>query len=210
MVKIDYRVPIEADLAYGPIMVEVRDDLVNAWTPAVLMQIIPSAPYPYQVSCPGGRIGYQQARIVRHDESTEYLEPPKPQEAKANYREPTLRDLLQGPISCEVYEPGIDEWTETELSAIDVDPEDGCPFYCDGEWYPKARIPNNDLPPEQPEWEVIEGVLFRGEYKIEIVEGKSEPALQMVGPKFYAQWDIGQELRDVMNEVESMESNNDG
>lgn len=96
-----------------------------------------------------------------------------PEVAEPTYRTPTLRDLLNGPIECEVLKLG--EWKKQMLLAVDA----ARPvFYVansvadlTGKWTDECRIPAEpELPPEKPEWELIDGVLFYGQWRVEISE----------------------------------------
>lgn len=94
-------------------------------------------------------------------------------EPEPTYRPPTIRDLLNGPIECEVLKLG--EWKKQMLLAVDA----ARPvFYVanevadlTGKWTDECRIPAEpELPPEKPEWELIDGVLFKGEWRVELTQ----------------------------------------
>ena len=52
-------------------------------------------------------------------------------EPEPTYRTPTIRDLLNGPIKCEVRKEGWSGWLETTLSVIDTDSTHQTPY---GSW----------------------------------------------------------------------------
>ena len=90
------------------------------------------------------------------------------------YRTPTNRDLLSGPIECEVRDADEQKWKAATLTAIDTSGRKPHPFFAgtdsyDRCWFAQCRTPAEpELPSEQPEWELIAGVLFLGEWRVEI------------------------------------------
>jgi hypothetical protein len=71
----------------------------------------------------------------RIENPPEYVEPPK-------YRTPTIRDLLDGPIDCEVQVS--DKWVRARLRAVDTYPSSTTSFFATHQggtcWFANCRV----------------------------------------------------------------------
>lgn len=119
-----YREPTQADLRNGPVCCEVREDAVGAeWQPRILFGIDDQAAYPFRVLCarhPDRKSRWPLCRI-------EVQEPAK------RYREPTLEDLKNGPIDCEVLDSGGEQWKAMRLIEIHKSRSGRFGFFCQAE-----------------------------------------------------------------------------
>jgi hypothetical protein len=124
------------------------------------------------------------------------------------YRTPTIRDLINGPIDCEYSYEG-EPWAAGSLVAIDAGgTESG--FYVEEYdstrvWHRHCRIPAEpELPPEQPEWELIDGVLFKGEWRVELFQRPDADVCILVsGPKGDIGFDV---LKQAIGYVDNWEA----
>jgi hypothetical protein len=104
-----WRSPTVEDLKDGPIACEVRDcgDGEDEWLSATLQNIDSELDYPYR----SRHFNWKQCRIKA-------TEPPVKEPASKKYREPTLGDLENGPIDCEVRDYHDESWASRRLFCV--------------------------------------------------------------------------------------------
>jgi hypothetical protein len=118
-----WRTPTVEDLKDGPIACEVRDcgDGEDEWISATLQNIDFGLDYPYI----SRHFNWKQCRIKATEPAPQA---PKPEQTSTGWRTPTVEDLKDGPIACEVRDCDEDEWTSAILQNIGLELE--YPYRC--------------------------------------------------------------------------------
>jgi hypothetical protein len=133
-----WRTPTELDLKDGPIACEVRDCHQDVWTTATLRSIDFGSGFPY--SC--NNFAWKQCRIKVTEPAPQA---PEPEQTSTGWRTPTVEDLKDGPIDCEVRDCEKEKWTVATLGRIDYRSE--YPYMCFANWK-QCRIKATEPAPQ--------------------------------------------------------------
>jgi hypothetical protein len=136
-----WRTPTVEDLKDGPIACEVRDcgDGEDEWISATLQNIDSGLDYPYR----SRHFNWKQCRIKVTEPAPQA---PEPEQTSTGWRTPTVEDLKDGPIACEVRDCEKEQWTTATLRSIDFG--SGFPYSCNNFAWEQCRIKATEPAPQ--------------------------------------------------------------
>jgi hypothetical protein len=142
-----WRTPTVEDLKDGPIACEVRDYHDEPWIPGFLVCVHNSRAWRFEaqrqtrfyVDPPH----WNQCRIRVTEPAPQA---PEPEQTSTGWRTPTVEDLKNGPIWCEVRDCEKEGWTTATLRSIDFG--SGFPYSCNNFAWTYCRIKVTEPAPQ--------------------------------------------------------------